>query len=86
MGKGYMGNILLADASQRKMETEAPPDGIYKNFLCGYGLGAKIVYDRQNGRGIDPLGEKTSSAFARGYLPEQALSLPAGIWLWVNRH
>jgi len=68
MGKGYMGKILWADASQRKMEVEAPAEEIYRNFLCGYGLGSKIVYDRQKERGIDPLGEKNILGLCTGLL------------------
>ncbi len=43
---GYMGKILWVDLSSGKITVEEPDDSLYKDFVGGYGIGAKILYDR----------------------------------------
>ncbi|MCK4260508.1 MAG: aldehyde ferredoxin oxidoreductase family protein [Halanaerobiales bacterium] len=47
MGKGYMGKILWVDLTNRTLKDEIIPDEIYEKFLSGYGLAAKVIFDRQ---------------------------------------
>jgi len=55
MAGAYMGKILFVNLSTGEMKEETPDEKLYRDFLGGYGLGAKILYDRQKG-GVDPLG------------------------------
>ncbi|HSW57650.1 MAG TPA: aldehyde ferredoxin oxidoreductase family protein [Dehalococcoidales bacterium] len=65
MPAGYMGKILWVDLSAGTVKIEKPKVSLYKDFVGGYGLGAKIIYDRQKA-GADPLG------------PDNILGLVAG--------
>jgi len=44
-GKGYTGRILLVDLTTRKVETRPLPDELYKKYLMGSGLGARLLMD-----------------------------------------
>ncbi len=55
MSRGYMGKILWVDLSKGKLKDEALDEKLCRDFIGGYGLGAKIIYSRQKG-GVDPLG------------------------------
>ena len=68
MAKGYTGKILWADLSNGSLTDEPIGDDIYQKYLCGYGLGAKVVWDKQKGSGIDPLGEENILGFVSGLL------------------
>ncbi len=52
---GYFGKVLVADLSSGNLKEQTIPDQTYKEFLGGYGLGAKIIYDWTK-KGYDPLG------------------------------
>lgn len=43
---GYMGKILWVDLTTGKITVEEPDDSLYREFVGGYGIGAKILYDR----------------------------------------
>jgi aldehyde:ferredoxin oxidoreductase len=55
MVNGYAGKILFVNLTTGAMREETPDEKLYRDFLGGYGLGAKILYDRQK-PGADPLG------------------------------
>ena len=57
MINAYMGRILWVNLSTGEIKEEKPDEKTYRDFLGGYGLGAKIIYDNQQG-GADPLGPK----------------------------
>ncbi len=44
---GYMGKILWVDLSNKTFRDEIIPDEIYEQFLSGYGLASKIIYENQ---------------------------------------
>lgn len=44
-GKGYVGKILLIDLTARKVETQTLPDALYKKYLMGSGMGARLLTD-----------------------------------------
>jgi aldehyde:ferredoxin oxidoreductase len=62
-----MGKVLWIDLSEGKLWDEGISDEIYRSFLCGYGLGAKLIYERQPGK-IDPLGPEAIIGFSTGLL------------------
>jgi aldehyde:ferredoxin oxidoreductase len=64
---GYMGKVLWVDLTTGKIWDEEVEEQTYREFLCGYGLGAKILYDRQPS-GIDPLGPDAILGFTTGLL------------------
>lgn len=57
MAGGYMGRFLSVDLSQGCIQEEPLEEGIAREFIGGYGLGARIIYGRQRA-GIDPLGHE----------------------------
>jgi aldehyde:ferredoxin oxidoreductase len=64
---GHMGKILFVDLSGGQIRVEEPDDALYRDFLGGYGLGARVIYGRQPG-GVDPLGPEATLGFCTGVL------------------
>jgi len=79
MGKGYMGKIMWVDLSSGAIKREDVPDELYQKFLSGYGLAAKILYDRIP-PGADPLGPENILAIMSGLLTGTG-SLFTGRWM-----
>jgi aldehyde:ferredoxin oxidoreductase len=55
MASGYMGKILWVDLSKKEVKEEALDEKLCREYLGGYGIGAKILFDRMP-VGTDPLG------------------------------
>lgn len=55
MIKGYAGKLLFVDLSRKKIWEETLSEDLAQNFIGGYGIGAKILFDRMPA-GADPLG------------------------------
>ena len=55
MLKGYMGKFLWVDLPTGKIEEEIPDESLYRDFIGGYGVGSRILYNRMK-EGIDPMG------------------------------
>jgi aldehyde:ferredoxin oxidoreductase len=64
---GYMGKLLLVDLSTGEMKEETPDESLYRDFVGGYGLGARVLYRRQRG-GVDPLGAENTFGLITGPL------------------
>ena len=67
MGCGYSGKALWVDLSEKKLKDEILEEGLCRSFLGGYGLGARILYDRMS-PGIDPLGPENILGIVTGPL------------------
>lgn len=67
MLKGINGKLLFVDLARRKMWDEEIDEKIFQKFAGGYGIGAKILYERMK-PGVDPLGEDNILAFMTGAL------------------
>ena len=52
---GYVGRFLNIDLSQGKLADERPGESLLRAFIGGYGLGARMLYERMPA-GADPLG------------------------------
>ena len=52
---GYMGKLLFVDLATGKMTEETPDESLYRDYVGGYGIGARLLYDRMKA-GVDPLG------------------------------
>ncbi len=55
MTSGYMGKILNVNLSKSELSDEALDEKMYRDYIGGYGIGARILYDRMKA-GVDPLG------------------------------
>ncbi|MBI4830212.1 MAG: aldehyde ferredoxin oxidoreductase family protein [Candidatus Lindowbacteria bacterium] len=64
---GYMGKVLWADLSTGKIWDEKIDEKTYRDFLGGYGLGAKLIYERQPAK-LDPLAPEAIIGFTTGLL------------------
>ena len=55
MANGYMGKILNVDLTTGSIESEALDESVCRDYIGGYGIGARLLYDRIPA-GADPLG------------------------------
>jgi aldehyde:ferredoxin oxidoreductase len=55
MTGGYMGKILFVNLSTGEIKEEKLDESLCRDYIGGYGLGARILYDRMK-PGVDPLG------------------------------
>ncbi|RKY66766.1 MAG: aldehyde ferredoxin oxidoreductase, partial [Candidatus Latescibacterota bacterium] len=67
MTGGYVGKLLFVDLSEGTISEEALDETLCRNFLGGYGIGAKVLYDRMK-PGVDPLGPENILGFMTGPL------------------
>ncbi len=67
MARGYMGKILSVDLSQGTVVEEALDEKLCREYIGGYGMGAKLLYERMPG-GADPLGPDNILGFLTGPL------------------
>lgn len=67
MARGYMGKILNVDLTTGRLEDEPLDESLGRRFLGGYGLGARLLYDRMP-PGVDPLGPDSLLGFFTGPL------------------
>ncbi|MQY67480.1 MAG: aldehyde ferredoxin oxidoreductase, partial [Dehalococcoidia bacterium] len=65
--RGYTGKMLWVDLSRAKLEDEALDEGLCRQFIGGYGLGARVLFRRQKA-GVDPLGPDNILGFTTGML------------------
>ncbi len=52
---GYAGKFLWVNLTNGTIREEIPEDDLLRDFIGGYGVGAKILYDNMQA-GVDPLG------------------------------
>ncbi len=64
---GYLGKLLKVNLSTAQIEAVEPDVSLYEQFLGGYGLGARLLYDVQRA-GVEPLGPENHLMFASGPL------------------
>ena len=67
MGGGYMGKVLFVDLSTGRIQEETPEESLYRDFIGGYGVGARVLYSRQKG-GVDALGPENTLGIMSGPL------------------
>jgi aldehyde:ferredoxin oxidoreductase len=44
---GYIGKILFVDLSTGEIYTDEPDEKLYREFIGGQGVGARIIFSRQ---------------------------------------
>jgi len=62
-----MGKVLFVDLSKGELKDEALDEQLCRDFIGGYGIGARIIYSRQKG-GVDALGPENILGFMTGPL------------------
>lgn len=67
MAGGYMGKFLFVDLSSGKIREDVPDEKLLRDFLGGYGIGARILYSNQRG-GVDSLGPENILGYTAGPL------------------
>jgi aldehyde:ferredoxin oxidoreductase len=67
MSGGYMGKILFVDLSTGEIKEEALEEKTCRDFIGGYGIGARVIYSRQKA-GVDPLGPENTLGLVTGPL------------------
>ncbi len=65
MAGGYMGKLLFVNLSTGQIKEETPDEKLYRNFIGGYGIGARVLYSRQKG-GVDALGPENILGLVTG--------------------
>ena len=65
MARGYMGKILFVDLSRNRVRDEALDEKLCRQFIGGYGIGARILFSRQKA-GVDPLGPDNTLGIISG--------------------
>lgn len=83
MPEGYTNRILWVDLSTGFIETRELAENVYKQFLGGIGLGARVLYDRIPAD-ADPLGPENVLGFLPGLLTGSGLPF-SGRWMAVGR-
>jgi aldehyde:ferredoxin oxidoreductase len=74
MARGYMGKILMVDLTKNELKDEVLDEKLCRQFIGGYGLGARILFSRQKA-GADPLGPDNIFGILTGpFTGTQALS------------
>ncbi len=67
MARGFMGKMLWVDLSRKELKEEALDEKVGRDFLGGYGLGARVLFSRQKA-GVDPLGPDSILGITTGVL------------------
>ena len=67
MAGGYMGKILNVDLSSGSLAEEPLDETLYRQYVGGYGVGARLLYDRIPAN-VDPLGPENVLGFMTGPL------------------
>ena len=85
MGFGAMEKILWVDLSTREMREEPLDEETVRKYLGGYGLGARILFDRQKtGRG--PAGARGHPGFChRAPDRHRRGRADRATWSWASR-
>ncbi|HIQ05261.1 MAG TPA: aldehyde ferredoxin oxidoreductase, partial [Anaerolineae bacterium] len=80
---GYAGKFLWVDLITGEMQEEVPDEALLCDFIGGYGIGARILYDRML-PGVDPLGPENILGFITG--PLTGTAAPTGTrWTVVGK-
>jgi len=65
MARGYMGKMLMVNLSKNELKDEALDEKLCRQFIGGYGIGARILFSRQKA-GVNPLGPDNTLGMLTG--------------------
>jgi len=83
MAGGYMGRIGFVDLTTGETREERLDEGLQREFIGGYGLGVRILFERQQ-KGADPLGPDNILGFMTGALTGTP-AVTSGRWAVVGK-
>jgi len=75
MSGGYVGKIAFVDLDSGAIREEPLDEKMCREYIGGYGIGARILYSRQKAH-VDPLGPENMLGFITG--PLTATQVPTG--------
>jgi len=75
MVAGYRGKLGFVDLSKGTIRRERLDESLARDFIGGYGLGARVLFERQE-KGADPLGPENILGFTTG--PLTGTGVPTG--------
>jgi len=84
MAGGYVGKLLFVDLSKGELKDEALDEKLCRDFIGGYGFGARIIYSRQKA-GVEPLGPENTLGFMTGPLTGTAAAFGSRYAVVVGR-
>ena len=64
---GYNGKMLIVDLTSGEVTVERPDESLYREYLGGYGIGARMLWDRVP-VGVDPLAPENMLGMLPGLL------------------
>ncbi|MCK4371474.1 MAG: aldehyde ferredoxin oxidoreductase family protein [Candidatus Lokiarchaeota archaeon] len=67
MGTGFFGKVLWINLTEESFEEETVPEEIYRQYLGGYGLAVKLIFENMPAK-IDPLSPESIFGFFPGLL------------------
>ncbi len=67
MEKGFNGKMLAVDLTSGEITVERPDESLYREYLGGYGIGARMLWDRVPA-GVEPLGPENMLGMFAGLL------------------
>lgn len=76
MSKSFSGRLLFVDLTEGRLWEEPLDADVARQFLGGYGLGAKVIYNTQPAH-VDPLGTEAVLGFVSG--PLAGTGTPFGV-------
>jgi len=65
MAQGYMGKVLFVDLSGKRLRDEALDERLCRQFIGGYGMGARLLFSRQKAH-VEPLGSGNTLGILTG--------------------
>jgi aldehyde:ferredoxin oxidoreductase len=65
MARGYMGKMLMVDLSRNELKDEVLDEELARQYIGGYGIGARILFSRQKA-GVNPLGPENTFGILTG--------------------
>lgn len=71
---GYMNRVLFVDLTDGSIRDDMLPEGVYRGFIGGSGLGANILYNHMR-PDTDPLGPENVLGFVTGPLTGTAVPM-----------
>ncbi|MFX0002845.1 MAG: aldehyde ferredoxin oxidoreductase family protein [Candidatus Hermodarchaeota archaeon] len=67
MGTGFFGKILRINLSKEKFVEEILPEGYYRQYLGGYGLAVRLIYEKMSAK-VNPVSPESIFGFFPGLL------------------
>lgn len=80
---GYTGKLLFVDLTTKVIEVKDLSEEMARNFLGGYGIGAKVLYDMMP-KGCDPFAKESVIGFLAGPVTGTG-AVMSGRWTAVHK-